>query len=117
MQRLCCAIILLCAHPQITSHERPDQSAGEPRQPPERFRPLAYLKATQGGEAMAKHGMIEPLEHRRLLSLATLGPEVQVPVPHEVRSFDLAVAADGSYIIATSGIANGGDTEVSAVRY
>jgi hypothetical protein len=66
---------------------------------------------------MAKHGMIEPLEHRRLLSLATLGPEVQVPVPHEVRSFDLAVAADGSYIIATSGIANGGDTEVSAVRY
>jgi hypothetical protein len=45
---------------------------------------------------------IDPLEPRRLLSLTPVGGEVVLPPPGETSDYDLAVADDGSYMVASA---------------
>lgn len=58
----------------------------------------------------------ERLEDRRLLTLMPVGPEAVVPGGDQVVAADVAVAADGSYLIA-SAVATGTTANITAVRY
>src|SRR5687768_689780 len=59
---------------------------------------------------------LQPLEPRRLMSLTPAGVEVPVPTAGAVIASDLAVADDGSFIIASRATGGGNET-IAAVRY
>jgi len=68
--------------------------------------------------------LLYPLEARRLLSLAPVGTPVEVPVPtteleldYYLGSFDVALAGDGSYLVATGTQSGASPLIVRAVRY
>src|SRR5918993_4502404 len=63
---------------------------------------------------------VRSLEPRRLLSLAPVGPEVVVPFAASdtgFHRFDVAVAGDGSYLVAGMVPDGGDDARLLAVRY
>src|SRR5688572_21914749 len=61
---------------------------------------------------------VERLENRWLLALTPVSAELVVPAADPAVAADLAVAADGSYLIASAVAAAGGTTaNITAVRY
>ncbi len=59
---------------------------------------------------------VQALEPRRLLSLTPAGPETMVPISGSITDFDVAVAGNGSYIIASSTTRKDG-TSIVATRH
>jgi len=61
--------------------------------------------------------MIEPLELRRLLSSAPIGPAVAVADSSATGASSVATMPDGSFVVAWSGQGVGGDLDIFARRY
>jgi hypothetical protein len=59
---------------------------------------------------------VEPLESRRLSTLTPFGPETAAPFSGPVTDFDIAVAANGTHIVAAS-TTNQNGTSIVAARY